>query len=224
MTTMPTDNLKTAAPRKGRLAQRLFAWMIAHEGANDPATDARKRALFGRLRGAILEIGPGAGSNLRFLSPDSLWVGVEPNPYMIPYLRRAIQAQGGPTGRFSIDPGDPQGIRLPAGDASLDAVISTLVMCSVTDPAQTLQEILRVLKPGGRFAFIEHVAAPTGTRLRSAQDLIQPLWSVCGDGCHPNRETGNAIARAGFSRVELEDYTISGAWLAGPHIAGVAVK
>lgn len=65
--------------------------------------------------------------------------------------------------------------QLPVADASVDAVVSTLVLCSVEDGAATLQEVLRVLKPGGRFYFIEHVAAPQQTRLRTAQDWLSPV-------------------------------------------------
>jgi SAM-dependent methyltransferase len=149
---------------------------------------------------------------------------VEPNPYMHPYLLRAITDLGRPMERYRIDSGDPRGVRLPAEDASMDAVVSTLVMCSLPHLEDSLQEILRVLKPVGRFAFIEHVAAPPGTRWRRVQDFIQPLWTWIGDGCHPNRETWRAIHGAGFARVELEHYLSDGVGIASPHIAGTALK
>lgn len=214
-----------STPRLGSLHKRLFAWATAHSGtAYDDATAARKRVLFGGLHGSILEIGPGAGPNLRFYPPDARWTGVEPNPYMHAYLLRAIRALGRPADHYHIDSGDPDGIRLPADDASVDAVVGTLVLCSVPNPQESLREILRVLKPGGRYAFIEHVAAPRGTRQRKQQDFIQPLWTWIGDGCHPNRETWETIQQAGFARVELEHYAYASGGLAAPHIAGVAVK
>lgn len=221
----PPQNQFPPAPWHRQLTLRLYAWVVANSGDGyEASTISRKRALFGSLHGDILEIGPGAGPNLRFYPPDVRWVGVEPNPFMQPYLDRAIQALRCPAGTFTIDPGDPQGIRLPAEGGSLDAVVSTLVLCSVPDPEGCLREIVRVLKPGGRFAFIEHVAAPAGSRLRSFQNLIQPAWCAVTDGCHLNRETWNIIARAGFTRVDLEHYRSPGAGLAGPHIAGTAVK
>src|SRR5690242_6004104 len=76
--------------------------------------------------------------------------------------------------------------RLPAEDDSVDAVVSTLVLCSACDPARVLREIRRVLKPGGRFVFLEHVAAPQGTRLRTVQRWIRPVWRRIADGCHPD--------------------------------------
>ncbi len=137
------------------MLQRIHAYVLNHsERSYELASASRKRALFGDLHGEILEIGPGGGPNLDFFPTDVHWVGVEPNPYMHPYIRRRIQALGRDAGNYRIDFGDPQGIRLPARDASLDAVVGTLVLCSVPHPEESLGEVLRVLKPGGRFVFI----------------------------------------------------------------------
>jgi SAM-dependent methyltransferase len=217
--------LSNQSPRGFNLIRRLFAWVTAHSGGEYEASNAgRKRALFGGLHGDILEIGPGSGPNLRYFPAGVRWTGVEPNPFMHSYLKQSIHSLGLPEDQFLIETGDPWGLRLPAGDTSQDAVVSTLVLCSVPDPKGTLREILRVLKPGGRFAFIEHVAAPHGSRLRASQNLIQPVWSFLGDGCHPNRATGETILSAGFAKVEMEAYTTPGGGLAGPHIAGTAFK
>jgi SAM-dependent methyltransferase len=199
--------------------------MMTHGGESyEQVTAARKRALFGNLHGDVLELGPGAGPNLRYFPPDVRWVGVEPNPFMHAHLLEALRASGRPAGQFRIEGGDPDGVRLPAGDASMDAVVATLVLCSVPDPQASLQEILRVLKPGGRFVFIEHVAARRGSRMRSFQNLIQPLWTLVGDGCHPNRETWESIAWAGFGSVNIEHYRYPTGGPGTPHIAGTAVK
>jgi SAM-dependent methyltransferase len=212
-------------PARAGLRKRLFAWMMVHSGSTyEEAIAARKQALFGNLRGDILEIGPGSGPNLPFYPAGVRWLGVEPNPYMHGYLLQSIRELGWPADRYRIDTGNAQGARLPAGDASMDAVVSTLVLCSVPDPAATLQEILRVLKPGGRFVFIEHVAAQKGTRLRTVQNLLQPAWSWFDDGCCPNRETWLTIEQAGFARTEIEHFRHPGGGPAGPHIAGTAVK
>jgi SAM-dependent methyltransferase len=210
--------------RRGTLIQRIFAWMLARSGADEADSARRKQSLIGSLRGSILEIGPGAGPNLRYYPVGVNWLGVEPNPFMLPYLQQAIRATGSPVEHYHIDPGDAAGVRLPAEDASIDAVVSTYVLCSVPIPADTLQEVLRVLKPGGKFVFIEHVAAPQASRLRGVQNFIQPMWTVIGDGCHPNRETWESISRAGFDRVDLEHYRIPGGGPVAPHIAGFALK
>jgi SAM-dependent methyltransferase len=212
------------APRKGNLHKRLFAYLNTLNNSYEIFAAARKKALFGGLHGDVLEIGPGSGPNLTYYPADIRWIGVEPNPFMVNYLFQTLHHLGRSLENFRIAPGDPQGVRLPAGDASMDAVVSTLVLCSVPHQDKTLQEILRVLKPGGKFIFIEHVAAPRGTPLRTYQNIIQPLWTLIGDGCHPNRETWETISQAGFARVEMERYEYPHGGPVRPLIAGTAVK
>ncbi len=221
MTRAPQSNRSSP----GSFNQRIFAWMTAHSGDQyEDEIRSRKQALFGNLHGAVLEIGPGAGPNIHYYPEGIQWLGVEPNPFMVPYLEKVIRKLGPPPGSFRIDPGDPKGNRLPAGDASMEAVVSTLVLCSVPDPEATVREIRRVLKPGGRFVFIEHVAAPRGSLMREVQNFIQPLWTLAAAGCHPNRETWETIAHAGFAQVKLEHFSVPGAGLVGPQIAGSALK
>jgi SAM-dependent methyltransferase len=213
------------SPNHRSLRHRLFAWATARSGSRyEDALAGLKSSILGSLHGAVLEIGPGAGPNLRYYSSDVHWLGVEPNPYMHAYLNQAIVRLGRPDGHFQIEPGDAGGVRLPAAEASMDAVVSTLVLCSVPYPEATLQEILRVLKPGGRFVFIEHVAAEGGTRLRSFQDFLQPVWTFVGDGCHPNRETWSTISQAGFSQVDIQHFRHPNGGPASPHISGTGVK
>jgi SAM-dependent methyltransferase len=205
--------------RSGGLYKRIMAhFLAASSAAYDASLAARKQALFGGLTGDVLEIGPGGGPNLRFFSPAVRWVGVEPNPYLHDYLRAEAARQGRQVDLRlgSVD-------ALPAADTSLDAVVSTLVLCSVPDQHRALAEIRRVLKPGGRFVFIEHVAAPRGTTLRRWQNLVRPIWQALGDGCQPNRETWQAIADAGFARVHLDHFDTQ-LPLVKPHIAGYAVN
>jgi ubiquinone/menaquinone biosynthesis C-methylase UbiE len=105
----------------------------------------------------------------------------------------------------------------------VDAVISTLVMCSVTNQAGVLKEILRVLRPGGSYRFIEHVAAEEHSRMWWAQKITKPVWKFAADGCETDRDTAAAVRRAGFSRVEIEKFRAPLS-LASPHIAGKAMK
>jgi len=102
------------------------------------------------------------------------------------------------------------------------------LFCSVEDVPRSLSEILRVLKPGGRYIFLEHVAAgPHSPRLRCVQCWLTPAWSVLADGCCLNRDTLAQIEAAGFSKVEAEHLDIQLPWLGrilGPHVAGVAFK
>src|SRR5699024_494896 len=91
---------------------------------------------------------------------------------------------------------------VPLAEASMDTVVSTLVLCSVDRIDKALSEIKRVLKPGGHFLFIEHVAAPQQSSLRRIQRWINPLWKRVADGCHTDRETWKAIKKAGFDHVD----------------------
>ncbi|XP_058096392.1 uncharacterized protein LOC131242048 isoform X3 [Magnolia sinica] len=116
------------------------------------------------------------------------------------------------------------GEALPIRDASVDAVIGTLVLCSVKDVDIALKEVKRVLKPGGLYIFIEHVAANGGTPVRFLQSLLDPLQQIFSDGCHLTRETGKEISEAGFSDVSINTAGLSSVYLIFPHIYGVACK
>jgi SAM-dependent methyltransferase len=172
-----------------------------------------KRSLFADLRGTVLEIGAGKGANFGLLPGQVRWVGLEPG------RRRRRLAQGRP-GLVLAGVGE----RIPLRDHSVDAVVSTIVLCSVRDQDQVLAEVRRVLRPGGAFVFCEHVAAPRGTRARRWQRALAP-WSRRFDaGCDPSRETWLAIERAGFAHVELEWFTLPPRWsVYNPCIAGRAV-
>src|SRR5258708_33678544 len=122
---------------------------------------------------------------------------------MFAYLEREAERLG-----MTIDLREGRAEGLDAADNSFDAVVGTLVMCSVRDPQRTLKEILRVLKPGGRYVFIEHVAAPRQSRTRRFQALVKPIWKLVSDGCEVDRETWATIQGAGFSRVQLDHFHV----------------
>jgi len=199
------------------LSQRIFAHGLAlGDDAQHRIYGDRKRQLFAGLAGTVVEIGPGTGVNLPYL-PDGLrWIGLEPNPHMHDYLQERL------TGRdldaeLRTDPAQNTG--LP--DACADVVISTLVLCSVPTLDDTLAELRRILKSGGRLLFIEHVAAPRDTWLYTLQRGIRPVWKRLADGCHPDRATGAALRRAGFSSVSFARFD-TGLPVVSPHVMGVA--
>ena len=142
---------------------RLQALVLAHcNGKYEKQVAQRKKALFVELGGDVLAIGPGVGANLEYYPPGARWRGIEPNRHAHPYLAREAARLG-----LSAEVREGVAERLEADDESLDAVVSTLVLCSVEDLGESLREIRRVLKPGGKFVFIEHVAAAPGSRRRS---------------------------------------------------------
>lgn len=199
--------------------RKLFARMMNKvSGKYEQMVLIQKQKLFRDIQGVVLEIGPGTGPNLAYYPPGTRWIGIEPNPFMLPYIHKAaenkdlqIEIQEREAGKFDIP------------DNSVDVAVSTLVLCSVVDPVITVKEILRVLKPGGRFIFVEHVAASKGTGMRRIQKLVDPLWYLLSDSCHVTRDTWQTIEQAGFSRVDIEHFRIP-ANLTSPHIAGVAYK
>jgi SAM-dependent methyltransferase len=200
--------------------QRIFAWAMSRFSERYEQFAAQyKERLFAGVTGSVLEIGPGTGINLRYFQGRGVqWVGVEPNLFMERYLRKEAERLN-----MAVDLRVGTADALPIEDGSMDAVISTLVLCCVHSQQQSLREILRILKPGGRLIFLEHVAAPPGTRLWKIQNWITPIWRRLGDGCHPNRETRVELERAGFAQVECEGLTAP-IPIVSPQIAGVAVK
>lgn len=206
--------------RRG-LSQRVFAWMYRGDDSMDgheKQVEPYKRKYLSDLRGDILEIGPGTGANFRYFHRDIRWIGVEPNVFMHDDLKATARKHG-----FTDTVRPLVAERLPADDSTIDAVVGTLVLCSVDDQAQALREILRVLRPGGRYVFLEHVAAPTGSLTRRVQNIIKPVWKALADGCHTNRETWKAIESAGFSQVQIDHFRVDYPIVA-PHIAGVGIK
>jgi ubiquinone/menaquinone biosynthesis C-methylase UbiE len=176
--------------------------------------------LLGSLHGTVLELGPGAGGNLRHYAPDVRWIGVEPDARHRAQVRSAAARHGR---RAQLLPGRAE--RLDLADASADAVVATYVLCSVADPAAALAELFRVLRPGGRYVFAEHVAAPAGTWLRRAQRGYAVAWRLLGGQCMPDRDSLPAIERAGFDVAELHSHAQPGPFGAGiPHIAGCALR
>lgn len=205
------------------LSQRYFAGLMRlGDGAQERLYGERKRRLFTGLApgSTVVEIGPGTGINLQYLPEGTRYVGIEPNPHMHPPLRRKAEDLGL---AVELREGTAEALALP--DASADAVISTLVLCSVDAPAQALAEIRRVLRPGGTFYFIEHVAASEGSARHRAQRVIKPLWRRLADDCRPDRRTAALIESAGFAEVHLDRFRAGGVLNpVRPHIAGTAVR
>ena len=180
---------------------------------------ARKRAVYGRLPDTVAEIGPGAGANFRYYAPGTRVIAVEPNAAMHSRLRARARQRG-----IDLEIRCVRGEAVDLPDASI-AAVGTLVLCTVDNPQQVVSEIRRILISGGRYIFLEHVAAVSGTRLRGLQNVLLRPWRWLFDGCHLNRETQHVIQAAGFASVDMDCFVMDKPWLPfAPHIFGVAVK
>ncbi len=177
----------------------------------------RRSRLLAGAAGCVLEIGGGTGANLSHYREAGRVVVAEPDPFMREKLRRKLG-----TARVPVEVSEAGAEALPFPDESFDAVVSTLVLCTVPDQGAALEEIRRVLRPGGRLLFIEHVRAEGS--LARAQDRILPVWRRLFAGCHPNRDTTRSIRGAGFGLRTLEPFLPPGPF-AGlvPHVQGEAV-
>ena len=168
----------------------------------DAGLRERRAALLTEARGRVLEIGAGTGLNLPHYGDavDTL-VMTEPEEPMARRLRE--RATTLPHNAPPVEVVEAPAERLPFPDGSFDTVVSTLVLCTVVDLPAALAEIRRVLAPGGRLLFLEHVRAED-PGLARWQDRVDPVWKHVGHGCRCNRDTAAAFGPAGLHAERLE--------------------
>jgi ubiquinone/menaquinone biosynthesis C-methylase UbiE len=201
---------------------RIFAGMYDHLMARTEkdGLGAHREALIGQASGDVLEIGGGTGANLRFYRNGvrSLTI-TEPETPMARRLERRMR-DAAPGALFLRAPAED----LPFGDASFDTAVSTLVLCTVDDQPRALRELRRVLRPGGKLLFIEHVRSDD-PRLARWQDRMMPLNVRVAHGCHCNRPTLDGLKGAGFEVTRLEHDTLKHAPpFVRPLVVGVAQR
>jgi len=191
----------------------------AMAGAEQAVLRDHRERLIDRATGSVLEVGGGTGANLPFYraAVEELVI-TEPEAPMARRLERRL-AGDAPRSRLVRAPAE----ELPFAGQSFDFVVSTLVLCTVDDPALALAEIHRILRPGGSLIFLEHVRSEE-PKLARWQDRLHGPWVRFGHGCHCNRPTLDGIERAGFSIEELVHDRFRGApAIVRPLIAGVAL-
>jgi SAM-dependent methyltransferase len=203
-------------PARGRFNSAFFRVMGGYINWH---MHERKSTAFADLPPTVVEVGAGVGANMRYLPAAAHLVAIEPNPYMHTRLRRAARSHG-----VDLDIRSVVGEQIDLPDASADAVISSLVLCSVHDPGAVLAEIRRVLRPGGRFSFAEHVAARPRTPTRWTQRIVRRPWAWVFEGCSCERDLAKVIRSAGFTSVDLGHYRIHSPFLPfNTQIAGTAI-
>jgi ubiquinone/menaquinone biosynthesis C-methylase UbiE len=201
----------------GRLFASLYDRMLA--GTERAGLAERRRDLLSRAQGRVIEVGAGTGANLSHYPAEiEEMVLTEPEEPMAKRLEGKLH-DSGREGRVVRAPGES----LPFADDSFDTAVSTLALCTVGDPDATLAELRRVLRPGGRLLFLEHVRSHEPGTARW-QDRLAPLWRRVGHGCNCNRPTADLIRDAGFNVEELEEGELpKSPPIVRPLIAGRAV-
>jgi ubiquinone/menaquinone biosynthesis C-methylase UbiE len=197
---------------------RMYARMAAEFEAKG-AAEHRDEAL-AELTGRVVEVGAGTGANFtHYPSTVTEVVAVEPEPYL-----RQIATEAAASAPVPVTVVNGVADRLPVTDASCDAAASSLVLCTVGDPAAALAELRRAIRPGGELRFFEHVRAETPGFARF-QRTVDVVWPRLGGGCHASRDTVAAIESAGFAIEKLRRFTFRPSLVVAPvapHVIGVA--
>ena len=206
-----------------RVSHPIFArfWIAVSPKMDRGGAVEHRRRLLAGLSGEVIEVGAGNGLNFAHYPREVTGVlAVEPEPRL--RAAASVNAARAPA-LISVVPGVAD--RVPAGDGSVDAVVYSLVLCSVPDVARALREARRVLRPGGQVRFLEHVRAETGGLKRVQQWLDATIWPYVGAGCHCGRDTTAAIEMAGFAIERLERFRFPDIRVpmpTSPHVLGVA--
>ena len=192
----------------------------AVKSIEDAGLRETRQQVLAEAGGRTIDIGAGTGVNIGLFGDrvEEL-VLAEPDPHMTARLRRRL-ADSGTVAEIVEAPAE----RLPFDDASFDTAVFTLVLCTVPDPDAALAEAARILKPGGRMLFIEHVRSddPRGARW---QDRLERPWGLFARGCHPNRDTAALIEASPLELAEVESGRLPKALpIVRPMIRGAALR
>ena len=172
-----------------------------------------------QCRGDILEIGAGTGANIDFIMNHHSFTAVEPDPYMRRKLQKSSQSSN-----IDVNILNSYGEKLDLPDNSFDSVFTTLVLCMVDDVEKVVSEAYRVLKPGGKFYFYEHVVSNRSSGY-FVQKILNPIWKFATTGCHLDRDIIHIIKDTPFHCYDIEEFSLKfPIGISIPNIVGYAVK
>ncbi|APU43413.1 class I SAM-dependent methyltransferase [Streptomyces sp. TN58] len=204
------------------LFARFYARLAGPALEKAGVAEHRRRLLAG-LTGEVIEIGAGNGLNFPHYPPEvTRLIAVEPEPN----LRALAQNRAADTS-LPVEMRDARAERLPFPDASFDAAVVCLTLCSIADPHAALSELHRALRPGGQLRFFEHVQADTPAMRRVQRALDATVWPRLMGGCHTGRDTQTTITGAGFTLTTVGRFDFPETRIptpAGTHILGTAVR
>ncbi len=187
------------------LNERFFAFFYPRlvQRAEDAGQRETRRELVAEAAGRTLELGAGSGLNVEhYTDAVTELILTEPSEHMLHHLRDALRARPPRAGSWKLVQTGAE--ELPFGPGSFDTVVCTFVLCTVPDPRRALAEVDRVLRPGGKLLFLEHVHAGEGTALGRLQDLVELPHRYIAAGCHPNRRTGRLLEQSALQIERLE--------------------
>jgi ubiquinone/menaquinone biosynthesis C-methylase UbiE len=201
----------------GWYEQKVFNPMILDPAMDSAEIHAERARALASASGEILEIGVGTGLNLpRYPRGVARVTSLGPEPALHPRAaRRAVE------GGVEVEHREGDARAMPFDAGRFDTVVCTFVLCTIPEPDRAVSELRRVLKPGGRLLFLEHVAATRGARRVFQRALVAPLrLALCG--CEVTRDTEGTLVRGGFALGEIERYDVPAMmWLFRGVIRGV---
>ena len=186
---------------------RAFARMSNSEPGRQTFERLRRQTA-GRARGVTLEVGAGGGPNFAYYDPALVErvEATEPDTNMLRYAReQAAQA------RVPVTLTQAPAEALPFADETFDTAVVTLVFCSVVDPARSMRELARTLKPGGRLLMAEHVRSERGA-LAMMQAAVVPITRRAAANCHWNRDTASVVRQSGLTEISVTRLRYPSAW------------
>jgi SAM-dependent methyltransferase len=215
------DKEKGSGYRNNSVLGPINSWIFRILSAYfDRIFGTSKRRLFHDHPDTVVEIGPGSGANMRYLRKGTHLIAIEPNIHMHSNLRKCANKYG-----IDLEIRTIIGEEIDLPDSSCEFVISTLVLCTVQDPVACVNQIRRILKPHGRFVFIEHVRAREHSLLAFIQKIFHKPWHWFFEGCNTNRDISSIIMLNGFSTTEIEAYNLYTPFIPiTPQIRGTAIK
>jgi ubiquinone/menaquinone biosynthesis C-methylase UbiE len=157
-----------------------------------------RREVVGAANGRVLEVGVGSGLNFPFYGKQvEVVVGIDPSPRLLAIARRRADAAG-VSAEFLLG----SATAIPIADSTIDTVVMTWTLCSITDPLAALRDMRRVLKPNGKLLFVEH-GLSREPAVERWQHRLTPIWCHLAGGCHLDRKMDDLIRWAGFDLLEL---------------------
>jgi ubiquinone/menaquinone biosynthesis C-methylase UbiE len=190
----------------------------AFEATEEAGLREMRRELLAGASGRTVDVGAGTGANIGLFPPAvTELLFAEPDPHMVKRLRAKLS---GVEGEVLQAPAE----RLPLEDSSIDTVAFTLVLCTVPNPTAALAEAARILRPGGKLLFLEHVRSEDAGLARW-QDRLEKPWRFLADGCHCNRDTVATIETSAFAIEKVEKGSLPKAPpLVRPLVGGSATR